>query len=209
MTTSKALATKLQQIAAHQPKIASAGERATLEGGKIAIGGKQVTDLPSVVIIASVQERTYYPNAYQAGQVEAPTCYSYGDAPHPEAIAPQADTCAECPHNQWGSNGRGKACKERIKIAFTPKDGGPIVTMRAPVTSTANFGKYLSAEKVHGFVASLQHETTLKASRHPKWQNVTQVEYEVGPKLDDEQLTLAVEAYEMAYDMLTQPYEVE
>ena len=207
--STKALTTKLEAIASKQPKVTSSGERATLEGGKIKLGGKELSELPGIVIIASIQERTYYPHAYQAGSVEVPACYSYGDAPHPEAIAPQADTCAECPMNQWGSNGRGKACKERIKIAFTPKDGGPIVTMRAPVTSTANFGKYLSAEKVHGYVASLQHETTIKTSRHPKWNNVTQVEYEVGPKLGDAQLTLSVEAFETAHGLLTQPYEVE
>jgi hypothetical protein len=81
--------------------------------------------------------------------------------------------------------------------------------MRAPVTSTANYGKFLSAEKVHGYVASLQHETTIKASRHPKWGNVTQVEYIVGPKLEEDAFGQAVEAYETAYDMLTQPYETE
>jgi hypothetical protein len=207
--SSKALTTKLQAIAAQAPKIISAGERATLEGGKISIGGKEVSELPGVVIIAAVQERTYYPTAYQAGQVEAPACYSYTDKPHEQAIAPQSETCAECPMNQWGSNGRGKACKERVKVAFMPAAGGPIVTMRAPVTSTANYGKFLSAEKVHGYVASLQHETTIKASRHPKWGNVTQVEYIVGPKLEEDAFGHAVEAYETAYDMLTQPYETE
>jgi hypothetical protein len=206
--TSKSLATKLEAIAAQTPKVTSAGERATLEGGKISIGGKQVPEL-DVVIIAAVQERTYYPDAYVAGQVTPPTCYSYGEKPHLDALAPQSETCAECPMNQWGSNGRGKACKERIKIAFTPVGGGPLVTLRAPVTSTANFGKYQSAEKVQGYVATLQHVTKLKTSRHPKWQNVTQIEYEVGDKLPEDHFGQAIEAYEMAQNLLTQPYEVE
>jgi len=211
---SKSVATlsdRLAAITAQQPQVrAASGDRATLEGGKIKLAGKEVSELPNVVILAAVQERTYYAQAY-TGEGAAPDCYSFnGETPEANAADPQSDACATCPMNEWGSNGRGKACKERIKMAFAPADNlDNVAILRAPVTSTANYGTFQKASALQGYKVPFQHTTTLSASRHPKWGNVTQVQYTVGEMLPDELVLEALDRFDSAKSLLTQPYEAE
>ena len=205
------LSDRLAAVVGQQPQVRAAGEnRATLEGGKIKLAGKEVSELSDVVILAAVQERTYYANPY-TGEGAAPDCYSFdGVAPAPNAADPQHDSCASCPMNEWGSNGRGKACKERIKMAFAPSGNlDNVAILRAPVTSTANYGTFQKDSVAHGYKVPFQHATTIAASRHPKWGNVTQVQYSVGEALPDDVVMAALDRFDSAMSVLTQPYEAE
>src|SRR6056297_1409220 len=88
-----------------------------------AMPGNQV----AAIILDSVFENTYYPNKWKPGVIENPRCYAFGrneEELEPyiegmekdmEAFEPQAEDCASCEFNEWGSSdtGSGKACQQR------------------------------------------------------------------------------------------------
>jgi hypothetical protein len=84
------------------------------------------------VVVGYVSRNTYYKNPYQQGQFNPPTCFAQGNnpktlAPDPTKVThPEADTCAECPHDQWGSGGaKRKACKNVRLLAVVPPNAEP------------------------------------------------------------------------------------
>lgn len=70
--------------------------------------------------------KIYYEGGYVEGSTDKPTCYSTGGVvPEADSEARQAEKCAICPHNQWGSriseNGaKGKACSDSRRLAVAP-----------------------------------------------------------------------------------------
>ena len=71
----------------------------------------------------------YYTKPYDPQNPQAPQCFAIskeleGMGPHSDAHEPQAETCAECAMNQWGSapTGRGKACRNTVRLAIVPPD---------------------------------------------------------------------------------------
>lgn len=125
-----------------------AGQSATLTdsggGGKFfstRAGVLQFDDTPlpgnqmCVIIAAWCLENVYYEGAFDADNRTPPTCFAFCKnpdekdemAPHEmvdkeDAFDRQADTCGECPQNEWGSaeKGRGKACSNRRRLAILP-----------------------------------------------------------------------------------------
>lgn len=69
--------------------------------------------------------KNYYESEYEEGSTASPDCFSEdGKFPSAEVEAPQAKSCATCPHNAWGSGkaGRGKACQDSRRLAIAPSD---------------------------------------------------------------------------------------
>jgi hypothetical protein len=110
-------------------------------GGTITVGGVENNPLKGIVL-AQQPERAYYAGAYSPSSKELPACFSLDMvAPHENSSEPQAESCARCPMNQFGSadQGGGKGCKEGVKLAIVPLDGvdGPIyVTKKISWSST-------------------------------------------------------------------------
>lgn len=86
-----------------------------------------------VIIGAWCLENVYYDGAYDAQNRTPPKCFAFCKNPdEKDEMAPhekvdeeddferQADSCAECPKNEWGSaeRGRGKACSNRRRLAL-------------------------------------------------------------------------------------------
>lgn len=70
---------------------------------------------------------SYFTEIYNPSKKTKPLCFARGFdqktmAPHPHAEQAQCDQCVMCPHNQWGSKGNGKACKNTCVIALVPPD---------------------------------------------------------------------------------------
>jgi hypothetical protein len=115
-----------------------------------------------VVILEAQFENALYQGKYNPKSPQPPICYAFGSspdemAPHEKCEAPQSDTCAECPHNQWGTGdeGRGKACKNTMRIAAMLGDDttlknahtiqeAEIVLAKVPVTSVRNYAGYVN-----------------------------------------------------------------
>lgn len=87
-----------------------------------------------VIIGAWCLENVFYDGPFDPDNRTPPTCFAFCKDPEEKAeMAPhelvdkedvferQADTCEECPQNEWGSGkGRGKACSNRRRLACLP-----------------------------------------------------------------------------------------
>ena len=136
----EAKAARLDEMEA-KAKIAEAAQRKTggggaffsTAGGILKYGGTAMPGNQMVVIIlADIMENVYYDAPYDPEVPASPKCFAFGKSeremqPH-EAVAledcfeQQADTCSECPHNEWGSaaKGKGKACSNGMRLAMIP-----------------------------------------------------------------------------------------
>jgi hypothetical protein len=116
------------KAAADQEAGAGGGQFFSVRGGALKLGGAQLPNNEmGVVILDSVLENVFYTGKFDPETPQTPDCYAFGRveeelAPHEAAEQRQAATCAECPHNAWGSAdvGRGKACKNRRRLAVLP-----------------------------------------------------------------------------------------
>ena len=92
-------------------------------------------------------ERVFYIKEFEEGSVAKPDCYSDdGVTPGADAQAPQAKSCAVCPHNAKGSGktGVGKACASSKRLAIaTPDNLGEPMLIRVPGASLMPFNDYL------------------------------------------------------------------
>ena len=113
-----------------------------------------------VIILHYVYENGYWPGVFDPSKAENPVCWSLSDDPNnmvPDETVEmkQCDSCIQggkivCPKNEFGSEGRGKACKNRVRLAVIPVDATeetPIWTIRLPPTSTKHWMKYLTDPK--------------------------------------------------------------
>lgn len=98
------------------------------------------------------KSKIWYAEAYNPASTEykAPDCWSdNGVAPSTAAAKPQCKSCAECPHNVWGSKitpggKQTKSCTDAIKIATLLADNhtGAVYQLRVPAASIGNLGNY-------------------------------------------------------------------
>ena len=109
-----------------------------------------------VIVSASPAiSKIFYEDAYSEGDTDAPDCFSTNGI-HPDPASPkkQAELCATCPKNIWGSRAnantgaKGKACQDSKRLAIVPLDdmkneqlGGPLL-LRVPPASLQNMGNY-------------------------------------------------------------------
>jgi hypothetical protein len=74
-----------------------------------------------------------YTKPYDPKNLSLPDCFALDReiatlAPHEESVEPQHDDCSNCPMNKWGSDpkgGKGKACRNTVRLAIAPLDAGP------------------------------------------------------------------------------------
>ena len=99
-------------------KISTKGKMFSLPDGSSNAGPMQV------VVLDYTSFNSYYPGTYDPQNPASPDCWALNRviddlAPSPNAPKPQAESCAACPHNQFGSSGRGKACKNTRRLVVT------------------------------------------------------------------------------------------
>jgi hypothetical protein len=116
------------------------------------------------IVVAFGWEHVYYEGRYKQGVVVPPNCFGLGlpteegepptMLPHDAVKWPVHSNCAECPNFEWGSDpdgGRGKACKEKRRLALIPYSGDVVdlvnsemAVLTVPVTSVKNWGNYVN-----------------------------------------------------------------
>lgn len=109
-----------------------------------------------VVILkgAAYISKIWYENGYVEGSTAAPDCFSpNGVVPDPASAKRQANACASCPRNVWGSKitdagKKGKACGDSKRLAVVPLAdipnetfGGPML-LRVPAASLQDLATY-------------------------------------------------------------------
>jgi hypothetical protein len=145
-----------KQSQAIQSKIAQpSGDRVRMIPGRgFALPNGQEGEEIEVAIIDFVSANLYYESGFDRDNPQPPGCFAVG--PEPSLLTPvdespdkQSDTCAACPNNQFGSAGKGKACKNTRLLAVTPiSDEGyegdaPIWILSVPPTSIKAFDAYV------------------------------------------------------------------
>lgn len=176
---------------AAQAKLAAAAQRKTgggggnffsLAGGILKFDGSALPgNQMAVVVLADTMENVYYDSAYNSEVASSPKCFAFGSnedemEPHEavdndDCFERQADTCQECPLNEYGSSptGKGKACSNVMRLALIPAGvyaakgkgrevsyslekmfedpahfkGAEIAYLRVPVTSVKNYSNYV------------------------------------------------------------------
>lgn len=114
--------------------------------------GKEIPDEMDAVILDYVFVNEMYEGRYDPKKISPPICAAKGqDAdymiPFDEAPKKQADSCNVCPNNQWGSDGKGKACKNGVWLALleaNATDSSSIYILKLAPTALAGFKKYAS-----------------------------------------------------------------
>ena len=94
----------------------------------------------------------YYKGVYNPNAPSKPDCVAIGRdekamVPLESSRNPQHTDCPSCPHNQWNSNGKGRRCKNTIRLTLIPPDATSpkdVHILAIPPASLKNFHIYVS-----------------------------------------------------------------
>jgi len=106
-----------------------------------------------VVILDFCSQNKYYPGAYDPKNIQAPDCFAIsksakGLIPSKNSTDIQNKACDECPMNEFGSAGNGKACKNtRLLTVMRLPDTGDetIYTLSVSPTAIRAFDGYVAS----------------------------------------------------------------
>ena len=158
MTKSKALASPAALL---KKNLAEANKRiAQSDSSRVKVsllgfeepGSDEVGQELNVVVVDFTLVHGWWPSAYDPDNIVDPDCYAnnriFNDlVPVDESPDKQAESCAVCPQNAWGSavKGKGKACKNSRLLAILPLDAistAPMWTISASPTATKRWDAY-------------------------------------------------------------------
>jgi len=107
--------------------------------------GKKVEGFSGVIIDASRANSWWEVSFDEGGGGNIPDCFSLdGIVPSHDSDKKQSDDCATCPRNQYGSDGRGKACKN-MKRLFIVVDGENFpYRLTVPPSNIKGIDKYIT-----------------------------------------------------------------
>lgn len=130
-------------------------------GNAIRLGQDKKLNLPDgtktdgpleLVIVDFVATHNFYAGRFDKDNIVPPDCFAIGTdpknmVPSPNSPNPQAKDCQSCPMNQFGSDGKGKACKNGRKLAVLPPDADEttdIWTLGVSPTALKNFDGFVA-----------------------------------------------------------------
>lgn len=233
------------QAYAEQTHAPPSGDMLSIKGGLFSLSDQAIGDQLVVCVLNSIYENNYFAGVYKEGVPASPTCYAYGRpgeemaphvsmAEHPDHFIPQAETCKECPMNEFGSAavGEGKACKNRVRLAlipageYTPKpksrdfdldlyDGSTpegvdhfknadALVLKIPPTSMKNWNEYVSKLAALG-QPPFGVATRIYLERHPKYQVLVHFEM-IEPITDESYDTLSLRHDGLGGDVMASAY---
>lgn len=210
-------------------------------GGVLSFGEEELPgNQACVIILDAVKENTFYTDDFSADAPAAPTCYAFGRgveemAPHESMqtdlnyFKPQSETCATCPHNEWGSadKGRGKACQNRRRLALIPagyyagKRGSrdldlhlfddpkhfqtaDIAFIKLPVMSVKDWAKYVT--QLSAQVHRPPHGVITRLFLEPDTKSQYRVHFEMVENVPDELAQIVMQRHEEATRAVIQGY---
>lgn len=106
-----------------------------------------------LVVVDFTSRNEYYEGSYDPNNITSPLCFAIHPEPKqmvPSANSPekQCDDCASCPMNQFGSAGKGKACKNMRVLAVLPPDADestPIWLLKVSPTGIKSFDAFAAS----------------------------------------------------------------
>lgn len=199
------------QINAERPALAFM----SLKSGVMAIGDEPVPGNEiNAIIVAAVSENTWYKDRYDPNVKANPACYALGEgkaeelSPMTESKEPQSESCKTCPKFEWGSDpngGRGKACKERRRLALLAPDGGAeLVILSIPPTSLKNWANHVSRVVATTGMSTAGVVTKIKVV--PNAKNQFEVKFELVSNVPEAALPSVMSHRAEALAAMTTPY---
>lgn len=175
------IAAEAQDLAS---KVTVTSQKISFKGGEISIGGNPVENPLPVLIADACFENALYEDAFDPDNPAIPVCFAFGDdekemKPHADSAKPQHADCKSCPLNQFGSSGKGKACKNQIRLmclsgAVTAAEvpTAEVLPATLPPTSISNWAAYVKGLRDMGLVpwATI---TSLGCEKFKTWFKVT------------------------------------
>jgi len=103
------------------------------------------------IVLDYMNMNTFYPGAYDANNIQPPACHAVGRdiatlAPPADLATKCADACNGCSNNEFGSAGRGKACKNQMALAILPHDytaDSELLTIKVSPTGIKTWSGYV------------------------------------------------------------------
>lgn len=113
--------------------------------------GRKTKEPLEVVVVDFAAMNSFYEAKFDAANMTSPVCFAIGQnplklVPSDNSTAKQSDECSGCPMNEYGSDGKGKACKNTRVLAILPPDGDaetPLWKLSVPPTSIKNWDAYV------------------------------------------------------------------
>jgi hypothetical protein len=153
----------------------------------------------NVIILGAMRTNTYYEGDYEADNPTPPTCFALNlnddeaiMGPPPDLPGRIHDTCLTCGMNAFGSggqSGKGKACRNVLRLAVLPWDGTENFAkvsgarLSIPPTSLKKWAPYAKGV-IEGYGRPLfMVVTTIKVSPDPKYQMT--FDFDVLQTIDD------------------------
>lgn len=126
------------------------GQKIKITAGRWALpNGKTSIEPLSVIVLGWRWVNRYYPGLFDASDIKSPECWAVGEVP--DNLAPnggedqQHTDCLSCPQNRFGSNGKGKACRNGARIAMIAGDlKSDIVYFDVAPTTIKSFSEAIS-----------------------------------------------------------------
>lgn len=209
---------QLEKQAAAAEGLRTTGSYISFKNAILKVDGQPVpNNTANVRVLAAIGERTFYADAFDPDSVQVPTCYALdSDEPHPEAAKPQAETCADCPHNKWGTAvdsrgkpGRGKACREGARIIVVPANvplkSAPMYTAKIPVTSLSTVTAFTSRCSQAGKMSG-EFVTKLDVTEDKK--SFFKVHLTIMEHSSDLDPAVLLSKHDKAYELAMTPYPV-
>ena len=133
---------------------APTGNRIKMDNKTFKFPNGDVADSVDAVIVDFVYMNKYYEGAFDPNNIVPPNCFAL--SPLPNALEPSPNSpdiqsqtgCASCAQNQFGTDGKGKACQNRVLIALLPADATmetPMMILDISPTAIKPFSAYVSA----------------------------------------------------------------
>lgn len=140
-----AIRSKIQAPTGKNIKILRSGEEFEVPGVGI------VPAAMRVVVVAFTNRNDFYVGPYDENNIVPPKCFAISDeikamAPDVSVSEPEAIDCASCILNQWGSEGKRKACKNQKIVAVLPPDdpNADILLVKVSPTGVKDFDGMVS-----------------------------------------------------------------
>lgn len=190
-------------------KVASTAGMVSTRGGVFTLPDGAISREITCVVVAYIAKRKWYEHRkFNADDKRPPLCFAQAVeedhlAPHEVVPEPQAESCAECPHAEWGSApGESKAqwCKTSRELMVLPITAettaasiaaSDLLSISIPPTSIKSWSKYaqmLGTQGLPPWAASTK--VTIEPS---KWQFSINFEL-VTPLNQDAEIMSAIHA---------------
>jgi len=191
----------------------------SLKSGVMSIGEEPVPGNElNCIIVANVTENQWFKDRYDPNVRSNPTCYALGEgkaeqlAPMAESIDKQAEACISCEKFEWGSSptgGRGKACKERRRLALIPEDmSAEMLLLNIPPTSIRNWSNHVAKVVATTGMSTAGVVTNIKVV--PSAKNQFEVKFEIVGRVHVDHMSTLMQRKADALAIMLQPYpEIE